>query len=123
MDNLTNFYSQPTTQGTYHIGDSYHMYGSMQTTAPTMSSGSKYAPTMSGNGTFYYSADEFLQQSTLGYGQTKTQTTMLASSRPKDPAIGELAPVGDTLLPMLLCVVVYTITKTIRRLVHSRQSL
>lgn len=123
MENLTDFYSQPTTGSTFQIGGAFHMYGSMQTTTPAMSSGSKYAPVMSNNGVYYYSADEFLEQSLIGHEYSETQAIMLTGKRPTDPSIGELAPVGDTLVPLLLCAVIYTAQKTIRKLIKTNHSL
>lgn len=107
------------------VGSAYQMYGSMQTTSSTMSSGSKYAPTQQNEGTYYTSADQYLQQSTTTYfaGLDRgSNSMMLASARPTDPSIAELAPMGDALLPLLLCAAVYAVGKILRK-INLRHSL
>ncbi len=107
------------------VGNAYQMYGSMQTTTPIMSSGSKYAPTQQSEGTYYTSADHYLQQSTTTYfaGLDRGQNSiMMASARPTDPSIGELAPMGDALLPLLFCAAAYAVYKVLRK-INLRHSL
>ncbi len=105
------------------VGSTYNMYGTMQTTTPTMYSGSKYAPNADNQGLYFRSADDFLQQSTGYYTTTDASSVLLKSSRPTDPAIGELAPIGDVLLPMLLCLCAYTVCKMRKQFINNRRSL
>lgn len=110
----------------YHtqtVGNTYNMYGTMQATSPSMYSGSKYAPNTNEQGLYFRSADDFLQQST-GYSTTiDAASTLMKSSRPTDPAIGELAPIGDIILPMLLCLFAYTVCKMRKQFTNYRRSL
>lgn len=105
------------------VGSTYSMYGTMQTTTPTMYSGSKYAPNANNQGLYFRSADDFLQQS-AGYSTTIDATSnLMKSARPTDPAIGELAPIGDVILPMLLCLFAYTVRKMRKQITNNRRSL
>ena len=113
MFNQTDMYTVTS------MGNAYQMYGTMETSGTLMSSGSRLSSGDVSSVFSYETADEFLNR-TMNEATASQYTMldggiMLASARPNDDPIGQLAPVGDALLPMLVCAFVYMVCKIWRR--------
>lgn len=112
MFNQTDMYTVTS------MGNAYQMYGTMETSSTLMSSGSRLSSGDVSKVFSYETADEFLNR-TMNEATASQYTIdggiMLASARPKDDPIGQLAPVGDALLPMLACAFVYMVCKVWRK--------
>ena len=60
----------------------------------------------------FYDVDKEVSQNILAQNYTEEQDIMLFSNgRPTTPPIGQEDPIGDMLLPMLLCMAVYVIVR------------
>ncbi len=70
-----------------------------------------------GTGSFV-AINEQMEYGVVGYETVEESAGLMRAKRPGgDEAIGQLVPIGDMVVPMLVCAMVYAATKAIRKIV------
>lgn len=75
-----------------------------------------------GTGSFV-AINEQMEYGVMGYESVAEPTGVMRSKRPGEPANGQLAPIGDMVVPMAVCAMVYGIAKMVKKMVKSNKTL
>lgn len=76
-----------------------------------------------GTGSFV-AINEQMEYGVMGYESVAEPTGLMRAKRPGgDEAIGQLVPVGDMVVPMMVCAVAYCIVKAVKKMVKSNKTL